>query len=326
VLCGLPLIKVPDLLVGMEEPDDAGVYKITDEIALIQTLDFFTPLVDDPYLFGQIAACNSLSDVYAMGGRPLTCMNILCFPIKKLGVKVAREIIRGGLEKIQEAGAVLVGGHSVLDDELKYGLSVTGIIHPGRILTKGGAQAGDRLILTKPLGTGVISTALKGDMASGAAISSMAHYMTTLNRKASEIASEAGVHACTDVTGFGFIGHLHEILHYSQRAAHIDMGAIPFMEGALEYAAMGLLPGGLARNRDFYEAKVKIDGTVDNLKVDLLYDPQTSGGLLISVPPDKAEDVLKKLISEGIATAAVVGEIQSGPAGEIVLRREEGQP
>jgi selenide, water dikinase len=300
------------------------VYRLSDDVALIQTLDFFTPLVDDPYLFGQIAACNSLSDVYAMGGKPLTCMNILCFPIKKLGVKVAREIIRGGLEKIQEAGAVLVGGHSVLDDELKYGLSVTGLVHPEKLLVKGGLREGDRLILTKPLGTGIISTALKGAMASSAAIDAMVGFMTTLNRKASEIAGSSGVHACTDITGFGFLGHLHEMLYYSHKSAQIDIDAIPLIEGALDYAGMGLIPGGLNRNRDFYGGKVSIEEPADPIRVELLYDPQTSGGLLMAAPPEKAEEILARLLSEGISTAMIVGEIGAGPPGAMNIRRKQG--
>jgi len=304
----------------MEEPDDAGVYRISDEVALIQTVDFFTPLVDDPYLFGQIAAANSLSDVYAMGGRPLTCMNIFCFPIHTLEVKVAREIIRGGLEKIHEAGAVLVGGHSVEDEELKYGLSVTGVIHPGKILAKGGAQPGDRLVLTKALGTGIISTALKGGMASDNAVTAMIRSMTTLNGPASSLlAGLPGVHCCTDITGFGLIGHLYEVLHNSKMSARVYSGAVPVMEGAAAYAAMGLVPAGLYRNRYFYLPHVMYGQGVDEKVAELFFDPQTSGGLLAALEPASAETFLQSLHENGITTAAIIGEIHEGDTGHITI-------
>jgi len=304
----------------MDEPDDAGVYKLNDEVALIQTVDFFTPIVDDPYIFGQIAACNSLSDVYAMGGKPLTAMNILCFPIKKLSASVAREIIRGGLDKINEAECLLVGGHSVIDEELKYGLSVTGIVHPDRVLAKGGMQAGDRLILTKPVGTGVISTALKGGMAAQQAVDAMVRSMTTLNRKAAEALAEVGhVHACTDVTGFGLIGHLHEMLHLSGMSATISLRAVPLLPDALDYASTGLIPGGLHRNLNFYKGKINNSSRASDPAVELLYDPQTSGGLLIAVKAEKCSDMLAAMKAQGLAEAAEIGEVTSSEEYEITI-------
>lgn len=304
----------------MDEPDDAGVYKLNDEVALIQTVDFFTPIVDDPYIFGQIAACNSLSDVYAMGGKPLTAMNILCFPIKKLSASVAREIIRGGLDKINEAECLLVGGHSVIDEELKYGLSVTGIVHPDRVLAKGGMQAGDRLILTKPVGTGVISTALKGGMAAQQAVDAMIRSMTTLNRKAAEALSEVGhVRACTDVTGFGLIGHLHEMLYLSGMSATISLGAVPLLPDALDYASSGLIPGGLHRNLNFYKGKINNSSRASDPAVELLYDPQTSGGLLIAVKAEKCSEMLAIMKAQGLAEAAEIGEVTSSEEYEITI-------
>lgn len=320
MLCGLPFPEDPNLMVGMREPDDAGVYRIREDLALIQTVDFFTPLVDDPYIFGQIAAVNSLSDVYAMGGKPLTALNILCFPIKKLDVSDAREIIRGGLEKVNEAGALLVGGHSVIDDELKFGLSVTGVIHPDRVVRKGGARAGDVLVLTKAIGTGVIATALKGDMASQEYIDEMVRSMTTLNKAASSAMQKAGPpHACTDITGFGLVGHLYEILHTSGLGGRLRAGAVPFLKGALDYAAQGLLAGGLHRNRDFYKPMVRAEGHVDEDLLNLLFDPQTSGGLLIVIQPDRLDSLLAELKHSGVEVAAVVGEVLEGPAGEITI-------
>jgi selenide, water dikinase len=322
VLCGLAFREDPNLLIGMKEPDDAGVYKISEEVALIQTVDFFTPLVDDPYTFGQIAATNSLSDVYAMGGKPLTCMNILCFPMKKLGASIAREIIRGGLDKINEAGAVLVGGHSVVDDELKYGLSVTGTVHPGRILTKGGARVGDLLILTKALGTGIIATALKGGMASDAAVSRMIVSMTGLNKRAAElIAESSGVHCCTDITGFGLTGHLYEMLNISKKGATLSLDAIPLMEEARKYAEEGLVPGGLYRNRDFYAPHVIRESAVSEQEAELLCDPQTSGGLLVALEPHPAEKLLKSLKEQGIADASIIGVITDDEQAHITLSR-----
>jgi selenide,water dikinase len=316
----LPLISDPNLIVGMERAEDAGVYKLTEELALIQTLDFFTPIVDDPYSFGQVAAANALSDVYAMGGKPLTAMNIVCFPQKTMDMSILTDILKGGLERMREAGVVLVGGHSVEDTELKYGLSVTGIIHPGRVVLNNGSRAGDRLILTKPLGTGIISTAIKGDMASKEAVASIVKSMTTLNKKASEQMQAVGVNACTDVTGFGLLGHAGEMIEGTDVGMVVDSGAVPYFPEAKELAEMGMIPGGLHRNRDFRKNMVDIAESVPQYLADILFDPQTSGGLLIAVPEAKAADLLKRLKKEGVMEAAVIGEVVPAPKGRITVK------
>jgi selenide, water dikinase len=319
VLKGLSLPKNPRVLVGLETSDDAGVYLLTDDIALVQTADFFTPIVDDPFTFGQIAVVNALSDVYAMGGRPLTALNLVAFPIKTLSPSILREILRGGLSKLEEAGVALVGGHTVEDPEIKYGLSVTGIVHPDRILSNAKARPGDQLILTKPLGTGVISTALKGEMASDEAVQKMVECMLTLNRKASEWMQTLGAHACTDITGFGFIGHALEMAGASRVGFVIRSNRIPILPKAFEYAAMGLMPGGAHSNRQFFACKVESDRTVSPVLVDLLYDPQTSGGLLVSLPPVEAEKMVDALRRDGQADAAIVGEIIEELPGRIKI-------
>ena len=296
-------------MVGLDTSDDAGVYLLTDEIALVQTVDFLTPIVDDPFTFGQIAAVNALSDVYAMGGKPLTALNLVAFPIQTLSPSVLREILRGGLSKLEEAGVALVGGHTVEDPEIKYGLSVTGIVHPGRILSNAKARPGDRLVLTKPLGTGVISTALKGEMASEEAIRKMVECMILLNRRASESMLSFGAHACTDITGFGFIGHALEMASASQVGLIIRSKNISFLPKALEYCGMGLLPGGAYSNRRFFSCKVEADPNIPPVVLDLLYDPQTSGGLLVSLPPGGAEEMVKALRRDGQADATLVGEV-----------------
>lgn len=303
---------------GLENPDDAGVYKLTDDIAIVQTVDFFTPIVDDPFTFGQIAAANSLSDIYAMGGKPVTAMNIVSFPLNKLDISILKEILRGGLEKLKESDVVLVGGHSIDDPELKYGLSVTGIILPQKVIAKQGAQAGDVLILTKPLGTGIISTALKGDAASAAAVKKMVASMTALNRKAAEIIQEIGVHACTDITGFGLIGHAYEMAKAGGCAFCFNSAAVPVFPEALEYARMGLVPGGSHSNRKFYEPFVEYRAAVSDELRDILYDPQTSGGLLFAVAENKREQLLKKFENEKIA-AFVVGRVEGKPKGNIII-------
>ena len=265
---------------GLEHPDDAGVYKLTDDIAIVQTVDFFTPIVDDPFTFGQIAAANSLSDIYAMGGKPVTAMNIVAFPLDKFDISILKEILRGGLEKLKEADVVLVGGHSIEDHELKYGLSVTGIIHPRKVLTKQGAQAGDVLILTKPLGTGIISTALKGDVASAAAVEKMVAGMTTLNRKAAEIIQDIGVHACTDITGFGLIGHAYEMAKAGGCAFCFNSSRVPVIPEALEYAPWGWCPAAAMQTGNSMSRMLNTAQPLSDDLRDILYDPQTSGGLL----------------------------------------------
>ena len=309
----------PNLIVGLERADDAGVYKLSEDLALIQTVDFFTPIVDDPHSFGQIAVANALSDVYAMGGQPLTAMNIVCFPIKTMDLSILREILKGGLEKMKEAGLTLVGGHSIEDAELKYGLSVTGTIHPSRVVTNVGAHAGDRLILTKPLGTGIINTAIKGGMAKKESITMVTDYMTRLNKTASETMQEIGVHACTDVTGFGLLGHAFEMIQGTGKGMVFHCSSVPLFPGALDFAEMGLVPGGTYRNREFRIHQVDIDPAVSPFLMDILFDPQTSGGLLIAVPGEKTEKMLRRLHEKGIDEAAIIGEVVNDLRERIVV-------
>jgi len=309
----------PNLIVGLQRADDAGVYKITDDIAIIQTVDFFTPIVDDPYWFGQIAAANALSDVYAMGGVPKTAMNLVAFPVKEMEISVLRQILQGGLDKMKEAGVVLVGGHSVEDKELKYGLSITGFIHPNRVLTKKDLKAGDRLILTKPLGTGIINTAIKGGLASGETIDRVTQLMATLNAKSAEIMNDYPVHACTDVTGFGLLGHIAEMVVDSAFGVQIEASEVPFLPEAAEFGAMGLVPAGAYKNREFRECMVDIAPSVDPLICDILFDPQTSGGLLICVESDSADGLVAKLKKEGVDQAAIIGKVLPEPSGRIVV-------
>ena len=300
----------------MEHAEDAGVYRLRDDLAIIQTVDFFTPIVDDPYTFGRIAVTNALSDIYAMGGRPVTAMNIVCFPIRKMDVKVLREILRGGLDQMREAGVLLIGGHSVEDNEPKYGLSVTGVIHPDKILFNNGAKAGDHLILTKPLGTGIVSTALKGGLADAALVDRSVACMTTLNRKAAELMAEtAEIHACTDVTGFGFLGHALEMAEGSGIGMRIRAADVPYFPGIRPFVEEGLVPGGLIRNRKFREKQLDVGPDCPDWLIDILFDPQTAGGLLIALPPDAAEELLRKMHAAGIDEAAIVGEVISAPKG-----------
>ena len=314
------MISHPNLIVGIERSEDAGVYKLTEKLAVIQTLDFFTPIVDDPYDFGQIAATNSLSDVYAKGGTPVTAMNIVCFPIKKMDINILREILRGGLDKMREAGVVLVGGHSVDDNELKYGLSVTGIIHPKKVVMNNGAKPGDKLILTKKLGTGIISTGIKAGEVNKNTIKKVTQSMTTLNKAASETMMSVGVHACTDVTGFGFLGHAAEMLTDTDNGMVIDSSTIPFFPEAKTLVKSGFLPGGLYRNRDFRKKMVEFGRDVSQYMADILFDPQTSGGLLIAVAKTKASRLIDALHEAGVLNAAIVGEIVDKPKGKIIVR------
>jgi selenide,water dikinase len=305
----LPLEKHPQLLIGMETADDAGVYRISEETALVQTVDFITPIVDDPFRFGQIAAANAISDIYAMGGKPLTAMNIVGFPRLSLDLAVLSEILQGGLEKIHEAGAVLMGGHTVDDGELKYGLAVTGTVHPQRIFTNRGAQIGDRLVLTKPLGTGIIATAHKAEMAERAILQTAMDSMGRLNGPAAEAMMACEAHACTDVTGFGLLGHASEMARGSATTFRFFYSQIPVLPGAREYAAQGLVPGGAYCNQSFYEPHVSLGEAIPEAERILLYDPQTSGGLLIAVPRRQEEALLSRLHEKGIIWAAVVGEV-----------------
>ena len=305
---------------GMESLDDAGVYKLTDDLAIIQTVDFFTPIVDDPYTFGQIAAANALSDVYAMGGKPLTAMNIVCFPIESLDISILKDILRGGIDKMSEAKVTLVGGHSINDTELKYGLSVTGTVHPKRLLTNSGAKVGDKVILTKPLGTGIINTAVKAGVVNEKTVARVTECMAALNDKASALMQEIGVHACTDITGFGLLGHTVQLAQNSQVGINIDIASIPRFPEAGELAKRGLCPAGLHRNREFYSPCVTIAGEVPTNEQDVLFDPQTSGGLLICLAPRKAERLLDRLREAGIEEAAIIGEVVSEPRGVIIVK------
>ncbi len=308
------------MIVGLDQADDAGVYKVTDDLAIIQTVDFFTPIVDDPYWFGQIAAANALSDVYAMGGVPKTAMNLVAFPIKDMDISVLRQILQGGLDKMKEAGVVLVGGHSVEDKELKYGLSVTGFIHPDRILTKKNLKTGDRLILTKPLGTGIINTAIKGGLASKEITDTVTRLMATLNRDAAEIMKGYPVHACTDITGFGLLGHIAEMIIDTGFSIKLTSKTIPIIPETLEYAGMGLVPAGTYNNREFRECMVDFAPSVDSLVQDVLFDPQTSGGLLICVDRKNADELLEKLKEKGMANAAIIGEVATEPKEKIIVK------
>jgi len=304
----------------MESLDDAGVYKLTDNLAIIQTVDFFTPIVDDPYMFGQIAAANSLSDVYAMGGKPLTAMNLVCFPIESMDISVLKDILRGGIDKMSEAKAVLVGGHSIDDTELKYGLAITGTVHPKKLVTNAGAKAGDKLLLTKPLGTGIINTAVKAGVADEKIIAEVTECMATLNDKASELMQGVGVHACTDITGFGFLGHAIRLAQNSAVGIKINVGALPIFPEAGEFAKQGLCPAGLHRNREFYAPDVRIAGDIPIHIQDILFDPQTSGGLLICLAPKKAEPLLAKLHQAGVEDAAIIGEVVGEPGGVVTVK------
>ena len=315
----MPLLTDPNVLRGIDSLDDAGVYKLSDDLAIIQTIDFFTPIVNDPYDFGQIAVANALSDVYAMGGKPLTAMNIVCFPSKVLDISVLQDILRGGIDKMREAGVVLVGGHSIDDKELKYGLSVTGTVHPNRMVTNSGAKVGDKLILTKPLGTGIINTALKAGVANEKTIAKVTRYMASLNKKASELMQEFEPHSCTDITGFGFSGHISQIAQNSQMGIKIYSASVPFFPEAKEFASKGLLPGGLHRNREFYGNKVEFAAQVPDYINDILFDPQTSGGLLIVVTPKAAEPLLGKLQKAGLRDSAIIGEVISKPPGKLLI-------
>jgi len=294
-----------NLLVGIETSDDAAVYKISSDLAVIQTLDFFTPVVDDPYTFGQIAAANSLSDVYAMGGKPTVALNIVCFP-NCLPISVLGEILKGGADKVIEAGAVIIGGHSVQDDEPKYGLSVMGMVHPDKILKNYGSNPGDVLIITKPIGTGIINTAIKGEIASQQAYISAVEVMTTLNKYAGEIITKHEVSACTDITGFGLMGHAYEMAKASNVTIKLNMDKVPYIKEAREYALMGLVPEGSYNNRNYLEGQYEFQN-LETWQEDILFDPQTSGGLLITCTKENSIALLEEL-NKLEMKSALVGE------------------
>ncbi len=299
--------------------EDAGVYRISDDLALIQTVDFFTPIVNDPFDFGRIAAANALSDVYAMGGRPITAMNIACFPIKQMDKNILRAILAGGIQKIHEAGVALAGGHSVDDMELKYGLSVTGFAHPKKIWLNSGARPGDSLILTKPLGTGILATAIKGGVATQEAAKLGTEIMAELNRSAAEVLMRHTVHGCTDITGFGLLGHGLEMALGSKVTLKLDVRSIPVLPGIPALVSLGMVPGGTYANRNFCADKVRKSDSVDPVMLDILADAQTSGGLFASVPSDSAELVVRELRDSGVKYAAVVGSVEGPSEGFIEL-------
>lgn len=303
----------------MEKADDAGVYKISEELAIIQTVDYFTPIVDDAYSFGQIAAANALSDIYAMGGVPKTAMNLVGFPLKQMEISILRQVIQGGLDKLKEAEVVLLGGHSVEDSEMKYGLSVTGFVHPEKVLTKKNLKSGDLLVLTKPLGTGVINTAIKGGMASEAIIKNVTRMMAELNRAAAAVMKQFSVHACTDITGYGLLGHLAEMVEDSGMALRLESRKIPILPEAMDYAGMGMMPAGAFKNKEFRLHMIEFSSEIDPLIQDILFDPQTSGGLLICVKREQADDLVNKLIEEGVRESKIIGEVISNPAEKIFV-------
>jgi len=309
----------PRVLVGLENSDDAGVYLLSGDCGLVQTLDFFSPLTDDPFVFGQIAAANSLSDVYAMGGKPLTALNIVCYapcvPLSLMG-----EVLRGGAEKAAEAGVVILGGHTVENADIKYGLAVTGIVDPKKIIKNSGARAKDSIILTKPLGTGIITTAYKAELAKEAHLQAALASMTELNKMAAEVLSAYNVHGGTDVTGFGLLGHACEVARASQVELVLSADHILLLPGTLEYAAMGLVPAGAYRNAEHFGNFVSIDSAIPDACVDAFYDPQTSGGLFFTLPPEESEAALLALRQAGVP-AAIVGSCRAGGSGRVVVQR-----
>jgi len=312
LLQGVELPSDPRLLVGFDKFDDAGVFLLQEDLALIQTVDFFTPMVDDGYTFGQVAAANALSDIYAMGGQPLTAMNVVCFPSCE-DQGILREILRGGLDKIREAGAVLVGGHTVDDNEPKYGLAVTGVISPARLIRNDAVQPGDVILLTKPLGSGIIATAIKAGMASASATSEAVKWMSMLNKAARNAAVEAGVRAGTDVTGFGLLGHLFEMARGSGVTIEIDASRLSFMSEARECASWGLIPGGAYSNRDYLGERIFFAESIDTVVKDLMYSPETSGGLLLAISEERCDTLVKTLEKHGVAYAIIGQATKPGP-------------
>ena len=299
---------------GVNTGDDAGVYRLSDELALVATVDFFTPIVDDPYDFGRIAAANSLSDIYAMGGKPLFALSIVGFPATKAPLDILARILQGGTAKAKEAGIEIVGGHSVDDPEPKFGLAVTGAVHPDRVMTNNSPRLGDRLVLTKPLGSGVLTTAIKKGLLPPAGIEQVVEIMASLNAPAATAMGEVGAHACTDVTGFGLIGHLRGMLRDTGLGARISLAGVPVMPGVWDLTRQGVHPGGTRRNLDHFGAQVRFGGDLPAETPLVLGDPQTSGGLLIAVAPDRADDLIAALRQNGVGDAASIGEVIEDPA------------
>lgn len=322
----LPLVSDPALLVGADTLDDAAVYRLSDELALVQTVDFFTPVVDDPYDFGRIAAANAFSDIYAMGGRPLTALNIVCFPSAVLPLETLGRILQGGAETAREAGATIVGGHTIDDPEPKYGLSVTGIVVPGTELSNSRAAPNDLLVLTKPLGTGIIATAIKRGEAPPEAVEAATTSMASLNRAAAEVAREHGIRACTDVTGFGLLGHLSELCRASGVSAELWFDRLPLLPGAAALAEAGVVPGGTRRNLDYVEEWTVFDGELAPWQRLLIADAQTSGGLVLAVAEEALRPTLEGLQSRGALAAAVIGRLlgDETPLLKVRAESEEG--
>lgn len=297
-----------NLIVGLDTADDAAVYKLSEDSALIQTLDFFTPMVDDPYIFGQIAAANSLSDVYAMGGKPIVAMNIVCFPSCH-DMNVLGEILKGGFDKVKESGALLVGGHTVDDKEPKYGLSVSGIVHPSKVLSNASAKVGDKLIITKPIGVGILNTAMKENLIDKDLAQNVIDTMIHLNKYAAISFEHIDVNSVTDITGFGLLGHALEMAKASNVSIEIDSKEVPILKGAIDMAKMGIIPAGMYRNKDYIIKNVNLNN-IDNALEDILYDPQTSGGLLISVKPELADILIKDMKKNGSIEAKIIGQVK----------------
>ncbi len=316
-LCGLKQPDYKNLISDFSTSDDAGIYKINDEVALVQTVDFFPPIVDDPYIFGQIAAANSLSDVYAMGGKPVTALSLVCFPKDKAKIETLREIMDGGLNKLIEAETALVGGHSIEDDELKFGFSISGTVHPDKVLYNNRPGENEKLILTKEIGTGIINTALRGGVASKQAIEASIESMRTLNKKAAEVISSYTVSSCTDITGFGLIGHACEMTGGGESGLKIFSSQIPLLPDVIEYAQMGLIPAGTYRNRDYRLAYVTNRDSLNRLTIDLLFDPQTSGGLLFTVAASEADSICEEMKKNGVPSA-IIGETTKTKGIEII--------
>ena len=316
LLEGIRVHQDPNLLVGFDKSDDASVYKVSDDLALVQTVDFFPPIADDPYLFGQIAATNALSDVYAMGGEPKLCLNVMAIP-ENMPKDAVHQLLRGGYDKVYEAGALITGGHTILDDEPKYGLAVTGFVHPDKVLTNSGAKPGDVLLLTKPIGIGVLTTAAKAGLVSRENIDLAYRMMTTLNKAARDVMVNYRVHACTDVTGFGLLGHLYEMAQGSDMEMELRVDAIDLIGEAVELARMGILPAGMYRNRAFAEAGVDA-GEVELCRQDLLYDPQTAGGLLMAVHPEDA-DALFADLQACVPSAQRIGIVREYQGGKRIF-------
>jgi len=309
VLRQLPQIYDPNILVGTNTADDAAVYKVNDSLAIVQSVDYFTPVVDDPYTFGLITAANSLSDIYAMGAQPLFALNIVGFPSKKLSMDVLAEILKGGAAKAAEAGISVIGGHTIEDPEPKYGMVVTAVINPAQVVTNAGAKAGDRLVLTKPLGLGIITTAMKKGLVGPVVIAEAIEVMSTLNKAAAEAMVKVGVNACTDITGFGFLGHLHEMAKASHLGANISLANVPVIPETwnLINNKQGVVPGGTLKNLEFLREDLIINPGISELDLTVLSDAQTSGGLLISVTEEKLPNLLQALKEAGVQTIAIVG-------------------